>query len=306
MGLRVSIVSALMAVVIFGFAPRAAVATDKAQPLVQNGMPDAKAVEHPARVLPLAAPGAAPGHATKPNSLLRFAAPRTSVECKVKSPAYEGRAPLRFVRRAIQQNRPVRVIALGSSSTVGVGASSPRASYPIRLENDLEGVIDGVRIEMYARGQSGEVAEGAAERLKADVAELKPDLVVWQVGTNDAVARIDAETFGSQLRDTLSWLASHKIDVVLIDPQYVERLSKDVRYTSIVNEIATVASEKRVLLVNRYDTMADLARRHPGSSYLANDRFHLNDLGYRCMAEYATRAIVAGVLQADAENGAMH
>ena len=49
-----------------------------------------------------------------------------------------------------------------------------------------------------------------------------------------------------------------------------------------------------------------LAREHPGSSYLSSDRFHLNDLGYRCMAEYAARAIVAGVLQADIENGAMH
>ncbi|MDQ8698212.1 SGNH/GDSL hydrolase family protein [Hyphomicrobium sp. LHD-15] len=229
-----------------------------------------------------------------------------STECKVKSPAYEGRAALRSVRRAVLEKRPVRVIALGSSSTVGIGASSPLASYPVRLENDLEGVIEGLQVEMFPRGQSGEVAEGAAERLKAEVAEIKPDLIVWQVGTNDAVARIDADDFGDQLRDTLSWLASHKIDVVLIDPQYVERLSKDERYTSIVNEIATVASEMRVLLVNRYDAMADLARQHPGSSYLSNDRFHLNDLGYRCMAEYATRAIVAGVLQADIENGAMH
>lgn len=232
--------------------------------------------------------------------------PSFSTECKVKSPAYEGRAALRSVRRAILDRRPVRVVAIGSSSTVGVGASSPVASYPVRLENDLEGVIDGLQVEMFTRGQSGEVAEGAAERLKIEVAELKPDLVVWQVGTNDAVARIDAEEFGDQLRDTLSWLASHKIDVVLIDPQYVERLSKDLRYMSIVNEIATVASEKRVLLVNRYDAMADLAREHPGASYLSSDRFHLNDLGYRCMAEYAARAIVAGILQANQENGAMH
>ncbi|MGE0023101.1 MAG: SGNH/GDSL hydrolase family protein [Hyphomicrobium sp.] len=258
-----------------------------------------------AEVVPLAATPKPP-QAKKQSPVLRFLQPSASLECKVKSPAFEGRAPLRAVRRAVMQKRAVRVVALGSSSTVGVGASSPRASYPIRLENDLEGTIEGLKVEMYARGQSGEVAEDAAERLKVEVAEIKPDLVVWQVGTNDAVARIDAETFGALLRDTLSWLASHNIDVVLIDPQYVERLSQDVRYTSIVNEIATVASEMRVLLVNRYDAMADLARQHPGSSYLANDRFHLNDLGYRCMAEYATKAIVAGILQADTENGAMH
>lgn len=257
--------------------------------------------------VPLAAP-ASPAIAKPParRPALRAGNQKYSTECKVKSPAYEGRAALRSVRRAILEKRPVRVIALGSSSAVGLGGSSSLASYPVRLENDLEGVIEGLQVEMFQRGQSGEVAEGAAERLKAEVAEIKPDLVVWQVGTNDAVARIDAEDFGEQLRDTLSWLASHKIDVVLIDPQYVERLSTDTRYTSIVNEIATVASEMRVLLVNRYDAMADLAREHPGSSSLSNDRFHLNDLGYRCMAEYAARAIVTGILQADIENGAMH
>lgn len=293
MGRRISILSAVTAAVGVGFHCCAAGAADTA-------------ISVPARVVPLAAPALAAGEVTKRRPLLRFLSPRASAECKVKSPAYEGRAPLRAVRRAILQNRPVRVIALGSSSTVGVGASSPRATYPIRLENDLEGVIEGLKVEMFTRGQSGEVAEAAAERIKVEVAELRPDLVVWQVGTNDAVARIDAGSFGEQLRDTLSWLASHKIDVVLIDPQYVERLSGDVRYTGIVNEIATVASEMHVLLVNRYETMADLARQNPGSSYLANDRFHLNDLGYRCMAEYAAKAIVAGILQADIENGAMH
>jgi acyl-CoA thioesterase I len=256
--------------------------------------------------MPVAAPSAPPPVATLPRSTIRADIPNASVECKVKSPSYEGRSPLRYVRRALLQKRPVRVIALGSSSTVGVGASSPLASYPVRLENDLEGVIDGLTVEMFTRGQSGEDAEGAAERLKAEVAEIKPDLIVWQVGTNDAVARIDPEVFGQELRDTLTWLETHKIDVVLIDPQYVERLAKDARYMSIVNEIATVASEKRVLLVNRYDSMADLARQHPGQSYLSSDRFHLNDLGYRCMAEYAARAIVAGILQADSENGAGH
>lgn len=259
----------------------------------------------PPRVIPLTAPVPSLAHTPKERSSLRFGDARASVECKVKSPAFDGRAPLRAVRRAILQKRPVRVIALGSSA-VDMAASSPRATYPVRLENNLEGVIEGLKVEMFARGQAGEIADDAVDRIKIDVAELRPDLVVWQVGTNDAVARIDAEDFGELLRETLSWLAYHKIDVVLIDPQYVERLSKDDHYTSIINEIATVASEKRVLLVNRYETMADMARQNPAASGLSNDRFQLNDLGYRCMAEYAARAIVAGIIQADAENGAMH
>lgn len=291
MGCRISVLKAVAAGCALGLCHPVAQAADSSRP-------------------PAAAIAAAPDHAaapaTKRRSLLRFADPRASVECKVKSPAYEGRAPLRAVRRAILQNRPLRVVALGSSSTVGIGATSARAAYPVRLENDLEGVVEGLQVEMFARGQAGDVAAEATDRIKAEVAEIRPDLVVWQVGTADAVARIDAQTFGAQLRDTLSWLASHRIDVVLIDPQYVERLSGDKRYTSIVNEVATVASEMRVLLVNRYDAMADLARQNAGSSNVPNDHFQLSDLGYRCMAEYAAKAIAAGILQADTENGAMH
>lgn len=225
-----------------------------------------------------------------------------SFECRVKSPIFEGKAPLRTVRRAIREKRPIRVLAIGSSSTVGVGASSPIASYPVRLENDLEGLLKGLDVDVINRGVSGEIAVGASERMKLEVAEQRPDLVVWQVGTNDAIARVKLDTFSEELHDTLRWLAGHRIDVVLIDPQYVERLSSDASYTGIVEAIAKVAAEERVLLVNRFDAMADLAKQKGNGKYLAGDQFHLNDLGYRCMAEYAARAIVAGIIQADVES----
>jgi lysophospholipase L1-like esterase len=230
---------------------------------------------------------------------LSVIAKQLSNDCRVKSPAFEGRAPLRMVRRAIREQRPIRVLAVGSSSTVGVGASSPVASYPVRLENDLEGFLKGFDVQMIARGISGEIAEGAAERIKLEVAEAKPDLVVWQVGTNDAMARVEDDDFAEQLRTTVNWLKEHRVDVVLIDPQYVERLAKDEHYARIVEIITEVAREYRVLLVHRFHAMRDLSRERPNKDYLAADYFHLNDLGYRCMAEYAARAIVAGILQAE-------
>lgn len=227
-----------------------------------------------------------------------------SSECKVKFPAFSGRAPLRSVRRALREQRPIRVLAIGSSSTVGIGASSPVASYPVRLENDLEGFLKGLDVEVMTRGVSGEIAEGTAERIKLEVADLKPDLVVWQVGTNDAMARISEETFKPLLHETLAWLAGHRVDVVLIDPQYVDRLADDDHYRMIVKAIASVAAAQRVLLVRRYDAMAELSQVRGNGTYLARDSFHLNDLGYRCMAEYAARAIVAGLLQAEQDQGA--
>ncbi len=247
------------------------------------------------------ASGVAPGMAK-----LQQATAALSADCTVRPPAFEGRAPFRRVRGALKDKRPIKVLAVGSSSTVGIGASSPAASYPIRLEKDLEGLLSGFDVQMIARGISGEVAVDAAQRIKLEVAEAAPDLVVWQVGTNDALARIEEDDFAALLREMLGWLKEKRVDVLLIDPQYVERLSNDEHYRLIVKTIETVARESQIRLVHRYDAMADLARNKSNIAYLANDRLHLNDLGYRCMAEYAARAIVAGIIQAEQDAAPVH
>jgi acyl-CoA thioesterase I len=102
----------------------------------------------------------------------------------------------------------------------------------------------------------------------------------------------------THLARTLQWLARNHIDVVLIDPQFTERVANDDHYTKVVRAIEDVARQERVMLVHRFSAMADLAKQKGETAILSNDRFHLNDLGYRCMAEYAAGAIVAGIIQA--------
>jgi acyl-CoA thioesterase I len=248
---------------------------------------------------PIAAPGQPPPE-LRPAELANVP-DQLSKDCAVKAPVHDGRQALRWVRRALKETRPLRVLAIGSSSTVGVGASSPRATYPVRLESDLEGFLKGFDVEMFVRGVNGEVAHQAADRIRDEVATLKPDLVVWQVGTNDALARVDIDDFADRLAATLDWLARHRIDVVLIDPQYIDKMADDSSYLAIVERIAVVARSKRVLLVHRYMAMADLAHRSGTATIMSPDKLHLNDLGYRCMAEYAARTIIAGILQADTD-----
>jgi acyl-CoA thioesterase I len=229
---------------------------------------------------------------------LAKAPPVYSRECRITAPAHEGRTALRTMRRALKENRVVKVLAVGSSSTSGIGASSPFATYPVRLENDLEVIFKGVDIDVISRGVPGEAGLSACSRMKREVAEVKPDLVVWQVGTNDAMARADIGELKTHLGNTLRWLAKNHIDVVLIDPQYTARVANDEHYNKVVMAIQDVAREERVMLVHRFSAMADLAKQKGEETLLAPDRFHLNDLGYRCMAEYAAGAIVAGIIQA--------
>jgi lysophospholipase L1-like esterase len=233
---------------------------------------------------------------------LPAAPPVLSPECRSKRAVGEMfRRPLRAVSRAVRSKRHVRVLAIGSSSTVGVGATSPSATYVARLETSLEGWLKGMDIDVVGRGLSGEVAEGAADRMRREVEETKPDLVVWQVGTNDALRHVSIDKFKGCLKTTLAWLADNKVDVVLVDPQYGEVLTKDRYYEQVVAAVAEVAREQRVLLVDRFEAMRELQRERGDRFYLASDNLHLNDRGHRCMGEQLARAIVGGLLQADAE-----
>jgi acyl-CoA thioesterase-1 len=237
-----------------------------------------------------------------PAVVIPAAPPTLSPDCRTKRIAGERfRRPLRALSRAVRAKRNVKVLAIGSSSTVGVGASSPSATYIARLETSLEGSLQGMDFDVVGRGLSGEVAQGAADRMKREVEETKPDLVVWQVGTNDALRHVNIDKLKTCLKTTLAWLAENKIDVVLVDPQYGAALAKDEHYEKVVAAVAEVARDSRVLLVDRFEAMRELQRERGDLFYLATDNLHLNDRGHRCMAEQLARAIVGGLMQADAE-----
>ena len=230
--------------------------------------------------------------------------PKLSPDCGYKRiPGERFRRPLRSFSRAVRTNRSAKVLAIGSSSTEGIGASSQATAYVAQLETTLEGVVKGLDIKMKARGLGGEEAEGAATRMKREVELDRPDLVVWQVGTNDARVGVDVDSFKQCLRTTLAWLKQQKIDAVLVDPQYGQDLAKDEHYERVVTAVADVAREARVLLVDRFEAMREVALQRGDGFYLAADKLHLNDKGHRCMAEQLARSIVAGLLSAEETAG---
>src|SRR2546423_1793275 len=100
---------------------------------------------------------------------LRWRAEATSLE----------HTPIRF-RERIAQGLPIKIVAIGSSSTFGSGASSPAASYPSRLEAELKAQLPGLPITVLNKGIGGEEAAQMVARFDADVIDENPDLVLWQ------------------------------------------------------------------------------------------------------------------------------
>lgn len=260
----------------------------------------------PAQVSPAQVqPAQAPAHAEIP--ALQATAPSPdapdpslSPECRVPGSKLYTLAKLKAVKKALREHRAVQVLTIGSNS----GGLGTAATYPVRLEDALTRSLPDIEVTVESRGVSGEIAFGAAERLRNQVAEIEPDLVVWQVGGNDALARVDLEDFSQSLAETVAWIKSHGIDVVLVDPQYTASLAKDDYYRQFVQAIQKVAEREQVPLVQRYEAMRYLATRaisalKGGDTAQSGAGFRLADLGYRCMAEHVTRAITVSLLQPD-------
>lgn len=227
------------------------------------------------------------------------AMPPLSPSCRAPAGDIAAPAPLPHLTAALKSGRPIRVLAIGSSSTVGVGASSPARNYPAQLEAILERTFRGLDVQVANRGVSGETAAETVARFKREVADARPDLVLWQVGTNDALTRVPADSFKSTVREALQWLKGQPADTVLIGLQYSPRVARDEAAAAIRRAIRELATEESVLLVRRFEAMRFIADAGEGE-LLSSDRLHQNDLGYRCMAEHVARALVVSALRSDA------
>jgi acyl-CoA thioesterase-1 len=198
--------------------------------------------------------------------------------------------------RLLAAGEPITIVAVGSSSTSGAGASSPAATYPSRLEADLRARLPGARIKVLNRGVGGEDAVQMLARFDTTVLSEHPDLVLWQVGTN-AVLRDHALAGEAPLiHDGIRRLKASGADVVLIDPQFAPKVIAKPDAEGMVRLIGAEAKAGNIGLFQRFAIM-----RHwhevdgiPFDALLSADGLHMNDWSYACVAR------VLGIAIADA------
>jgi acyl-CoA thioesterase-1 len=194
---------------------------------------------------------------------------------------------------ALQQRKKVKIMAIGASSTAVLGMG--RGGSPPLLERILERTIKGLDVEIINRGFSGELAEAAGERLKIEVALNHPDIVLWQVGTNDAFAHVPVENFQLAVSNAVRWLKAHNIDVILVGLHYIKSLIQDEHYQAIRASLSRISSSENVLRIGRYEAMEVLARTMQASGQPEPQDFGLTEAGYNCMAQYIARTITVGL-----------
>ncbi len=201
--------------------------------------------------------------------------------------------PLVRVSRQLAAGRPVKIVALGSSSTYGAGASSRAASYPSRLADELALRLPGHEITVVNRGVGGDEAADMLARLDRDVVAEKPDLVLWQVGTNSLLRDKAVLPHATLLYEGLKRLKAIGADVVLIDPQFAPKVLAKSNHEGMVSLISTAAKAEHVCLFNRFALMRQWHEGDhlPFESFLSSDGLHMNDWSYACLAKWLGAAV---------------
>jgi acyl-CoA thioesterase-1 len=220
--------------------------------------------------------------------------------CTAPTPLDRLQARLPHVASKLLAGQPITIVAFGSSSTEGIGASTPERAYPSRLQADLATVLPRAQIRVVNKGVGGEHEAEMIRRFDHDVLAEHPDLVIWQVGAN-AVIDDDALRPDEQLiHSGIDRLQEAGIDVVLMDLQYAPEMLRHRDYQRMEDYIAAVGHERGAAVFRRFALMRywiesgtfDMA------SMIAPDQLHMNDASYGCLAQKLADALVNDLARA--------
>ena len=215
--------------------------------------------------------------------------------------------PLSNLAKAFAGRGPIKIVAIGSSSTEGTGGIVP---YPYRLEMALRERFKNHdpkwMIDVLNRGKGGEEAPPELERFDTDVIAEAPSLVIWQVGTN-AIFRPEkftVEDTADKIAMGLAKLRPLPMDVVLMDSQYAPAVTGDDKIAMAERMMALIsaAAEKEgVNLFRRFDLMRRwrVDDNIPFEDMIWNGdglNLHQNDWSTRCVTQ-ALDSAIAGAMK---------
>jgi acyl-CoA thioesterase-1 len=196
--------------------------------------------------------------------------------------------------RRLETGGPLTIVAIGSSSTGGAGASSSAASYPSRLAVELKERFPARTIRVVNRGANGEDVSEMLARMQESVIAEDPDLVLWQVGTNSLLLDRPLTPAGALIRKGLRTLkAAGGIDVVLIDPQFAPKVLAKADIGTLMSLYDTVTKQETVGVFHRFAVMRywHEVAGIPFETFLSPDQLHMNDWSYACVAKLLATAI---------------
>ena len=163
------------------------------------------------------------------------------------------------------------LVAFGDSLTLGYQMKSSE-TYPAQLAELIGEDVINV-------GKNGDTTKSALERLKRDVLDQDPRIVLITLGGNDIIRQLPIEETIKNLRSIFGQIQDHGALVVYLS------ISPPLVHKKRLEQIRDLCQDMGVLYVN--EIMDGLW----GKSDLMYDSIHPNAAGYQIMSERVYRRI---------------
>jgi acyl-CoA thioesterase-1 len=189
-------------------------------------------------------------------STARFAtAQEQEKDCAAAAELIQDDPKLPLLAARLKQHKPVKIIAIGGSSTAGAAAQSPLQSYPERLEETLTQRFPDIEITVVNKGVPRQTAQEMVDRFPKDIIAEAPVLAIWETGTTDAVRGVDVDAFTATLEAGIAALRARDIEVMLVDMQYSRRTASIIGFDRYLATMHHVADVNEVYLFKRFEIM---------------------------------------------------
>jgi acyl-CoA thioesterase-1 len=184
-----------------------------------------------------------------------------------------------------------RIVAIGSSSTTGLWVLSSAATYPEVMRRELMRLRPKSQVEAVNSGRVGDTIPGNLARFDRDVLSYNPDLVVWQLGTNDVAWGGATDGLLVQINNGINTVKASGADLILMDLQYSPFVLSSSYHPSMQAIIAHAARQAGIGLFSRFELM----RRSVGAgvspgALVSWDGLHNSIDGYDCIGRALARA----------------
>jgi lysophospholipase L1-like esterase len=214
--------------------------------------------------------------------------------CEVPASFLESEIDLTHTTNELKDKHRLVISVLGTGSSSLPGPDGVHFAYPARLEDALKQQLPGNEIKVTAHVLPKQTAANMVGELDKILAEDRPNLMIWQAGTSDAINGVETEDFRSNLEDGLEKIQNAGADVILMNMQYSPRTASMLDVSAYADMMRRVAQQRNALLFDRLAIMQYWNDNGTFDLYAATKKYDMARQVHECIG----RALASQIINA--------
>ena len=175
--------------------------------------------------------------------------------CEIPSYLLFGNNDLKHVAEVVKRDHRLTIAVVGTGSSILAGPEGPSSAYPARIEATLKQRLPSVAVKVVTLVRTRFSTEELAKGMGKLLIDEKPDLVIWQTGTVDAIRRVEPDLFRDALDEGVETLQKGGTDVILMNMQYSPRTETMIAVGPYADSMRVVAQQHEIPLFDRLAIM---------------------------------------------------